>query len=75
MTPHITLLAKLAAVDTRLDELHDELGDLPEEVKTLEDLVKGKTLAVQGTEEKLQEVRHLRGNADQTKAQIGDKEV
>jgi len=75
MTEQITLLAKLAAIDTRLDELHDELGDLPQEVKALEMIVKDKTQNVLATEEKLKELRHLQSNADVSKAQIGDKEA
>lgn len=75
MTEQITLLAKLAAVDTRLDELHDELGDLPQEVKELEELVKEKSAAVDGTEAQLKEIRHLRGNADVHKAELNDKET
>ena len=74
MTEQITLLAKLAAIDSRLDELHDELGDLPEEVKNLEDIVKEKSMAVEGTEEQLTEIRHLQGNADVHKAELNDKE-
>ena len=75
MTEQITLLAKLAAIDSRLDELHDELGDLPQEVKNLEEIVKEKTMAVDGTEEQLKEIRHLQGNADVHKAELGDKEA
>lgn len=75
MTEQITLLAKLAAVDRRLDELHDELGDLPREVKKLEANVRDKAMAVEATEAKLSEIRHLRGNAGVSKAEIGDKEA
>lgn len=75
MTEQITLLAKLAAVDRRLDELHDELGDLPREVKKLESHVRDKAMAVEATEAKLADVRHLRGNAGVSKAEIGDKEA
>ena len=33
MQQQITLLAQLAVIDAQLDELHDDLGDLPAEVK------------------------------------------
>ena len=75
MTEQITLLAKLAAVVRRLDELHDELGDLPREVKKLEQTVQEKVLTVEATEAKLSEVRHLRGNAGVSKSEISDKET
>ena len=41
MEDQVRLLAQLSAIDARLDELHDELGDLPQEVKALENDVQG----------------------------------
>lgn len=74
MTEHIALIAKLAAVDTHLDELRDELGDLPIIVKGLEEKVKGFALIVEGTQAQLDEIEHLRGTAHVTTQELHDKE-
>ncbi|NQW30682.1 MAG: hypothetical protein HQ472_09245 [Ignavibacteria bacterium] len=74
MTEHITLIAKLATVDTHLDELRDELGDLPITVKGLEERVKECSLLVEATQQKLDEIDHLRGTAHVTTQELHDKE-
>ena len=74
MSTQMTLVAKLAVIDSRLDELHDELGDLPAEVKRLEDIVHEKKDAVDATQAKVDEIVSLRGNASVHKQEIADKE-
>jgi predicted nucleic acid-binding Zn-ribbon protein len=56
MEQQLQLLAQLAAVDAELDELHDELGDLPVEVKKIEKVVRTKQDAVDATKAALEEL-------------------
>ncbi len=74
MEQQIQLLAQLAAVDEQLDELHDELGDLPQEVKKLETLVKERLMEVEVTNQALADLDHLRGTAHVTMQESQDKE-
>lgn len=74
MEQQIQLLAQLAAVDEQLDELHDELGDLPQEVKKLETLVKERLMEVEATNQALADLDHLRGTAHVTMQESQDKE-
>ncbi len=74
MEQQINLLAQLAAVDSQLDELHDELGDLPQEVKRLEAIMREKHIAAEATRELLAELDHLRGTAHVTIQESVDKE-
>ncbi|MCO6466233.1 MAG: hypothetical protein J5I53_06425 [Bradyrhizobiaceae bacterium] len=75
MNEQITLLAQLAAIDMRLDELHDELGDLPREVKALELAVRDRLSAVEATKAKIDEIEQLRGTGHVTMQEMHDKEV
>jgi predicted nucleic acid-binding Zn-ribbon protein len=74
MEQQIQLLAQLAAVDSQLDELHDELGDLPQEVKKLEGLVKERLTDVETTQQAIADLDHLRGTAHVTMQESQDKE-
>ncbi len=74
MEQQINLLAQLAAVDAQLDELHDELGDLPQEVKKLEASLREKVAALETTQKHLAELDHLRGTAHVTIQESLDKE-
>lgn len=74
MEQQIQVLAQLAAVDAQLDELHDELGDLPAEVKKLESLVKDRLTEVETTQQALADLDHLRGTAHVTMQESQDKE-
>ncbi|MBM4178318.1 MAG: hypothetical protein FJ211_03170 [Ignavibacteria bacterium] len=74
MEQQIQLLAKLAAIDAQLDELHDELGDLPIEVKKLESLVKDRLADAAVTKQSLEDLDHLRGTAHVTAQESIDKE-
>ena len=74
MEQQIQLLAQLAAVDSQLDELHDELGDLPQEVKKLEALVRERLTDVETTQQSITDLDHLRGTAHVTMQESQDKE-
>lgn len=74
MEQQINLLAQLAAVDAQLDELHDELGDLPQDVKKLEASLREKVAALEITQKHLAELDHLRGTAHVTIQESLDKE-
>jgi predicted nucleic acid-binding Zn-ribbon protein len=74
MEQQLTLLAQLAAVDAQLDELHDDLGDLPQIVKKHELIVREKTIAAEATANALREIEHIVGTAHVTTQEINDKE-
>ncbi len=74
MELQISLLAKLAAVDAQLDELHDELGDLPAEVKKHELIVRERTVGVEQTQLALRDLEDRRGNAHVSLQELTDKE-
>lgn len=74
MEEQLQLLAQLAAVDAELDELHDELGDLPAEVKKIEKVVRAKQDAVDITKAAIDELNQLRSTAHVTMQESHDKE-
>lgn len=74
MEQQINLLAQLAAVDAQLDELHDELGDLPQEVKKLEASLREKVATLEVTQKNIADLDHLRGTAHVTIQECLDKE-
>lgn len=74
MNEQITLLAQLAAIDMHLDELHDELGDLPGEVRALEEVVKQKNEAVEAAQAQIKELEHLKGTGHVAMQEMHDKE-
>lgn len=75
MEHQITLLARLAQIDAQLDELHDDLGDLPLEVKKHEGVVRERTLVAEQTMQALRDLEHLRGTAHVTGQELVDKET
>lgn len=74
MEEQLQLLAQLAAVDAELDELHDELGDLPAEVKKIEKVARAKQDAVDATKAAIDELNQLRSTAHVTMQESHDKE-
>ncbi|MBU3678271.1 MAG: hypothetical protein FGM32_01520 [Candidatus Kapabacteria bacterium] len=74
MEQQLQLLAQLAAVDAELDELHEELGDLPTEVKKIEKVVRTKQEAVDATKALLDDLHQLRSTAHVTMQESNDKE-
>lgn len=75
MNEQIILLAQLAAIDANLDELHDELGDLPQDVKSLEQIVRQKSELTHSTKSQLDELEHLKSNSHIMMQELHDKEV
>jgi len=75
MNEQILLLAQLASVDANLDELHDELGDLPQEVKRLEQNVRQKSDTAHVTKTQIDEIETLQGTAHITMQEMHDKET
>ncbi|MDZ4746238.1 MAG: C4-type zinc ribbon domain-containing protein [bacterium] len=71
----ISLLAQLSAVDAELDDLHDDLGDLPQIVKRHETVVRDRTQAVEATQKAIRDLEHLRGTAHVTLQELQDKET
>lgn len=74
MELQITLLARLATIDTQLDELHDDLGDLPVEVKKHEQAVRERTLIVERTLQSIKDLEALRGNSHVQHQELTDRE-
>lgn len=75
MNEQIKLLAQLAIIDMHLDELHEELGDLPTQVQQLEERVREKLRILDDTLAKIAELEHLRGNGHVSIQEMHDKEV
>jgi len=75
MQPLMAQLAELAAIDTHLDELHEDLGDLPKEVKDCERTVKTRTALAEETQQLLNELLTFRANAHIMLQEIKDKEA
>jgi predicted nucleic acid-binding Zn-ribbon protein len=74
MEHQIVQLARLAHVDSLLDDLHDDLGDLPVQVKYHEDIVRDRTLDAERTQTALRDIDHLRSTAHVTMQELTDKE-
>lgn len=74
MEYQIVLLARLAHVDSLLDELQDDLGDLPIQVKQHEEIVRDRTLDVERTQNAIRDIDHLRNTAHITMQELTDKE-
>ncbi|MBL7999069.1 MAG: hypothetical protein JNL32_10575 [Candidatus Kapabacteria bacterium] len=71
----IERIAALAQIDEKLDEMHEELGDLPKEVKRQEIIVRDKTSVVEETQAQLGEIDQFRANAAVTFQEFSDKEA
>lgn len=71
----ISLLAQLSAVDAQLDDLHDDLGDLPQIVKRHETTVLERTQVAEVTQQALRDLENLRGTAHITMQELQDKGV
>lgn len=75
MNDQIKLLFRLSLIDQHLDELREELGDLPVQVKQLEDVLEQKLNALSETVEKIKEIEHLNGTGHVTILELNDKET
>jgi uncharacterized protein len=71
---HLQLLAAITRVDIEIEELQEELGDLPYEVKAVEKDVRIKQQAVDVTQRHIDDILHTRSNAKIRAQEIHDKE-
>ena len=74
MEQQINLLAQLTVVDGQLDELHYELGDLPQVVKKLEAIMREKLAVAEVTQKLLHDLDHMRGTAHVTSLESVDRQ-
>jgi hypothetical protein len=74
MESHIYNIALLAAIDERLDELIEDYGDLPEQIKKKEAKLNEKKLLVNETETIVEEIRDFIKKAKRTLVELKDKE-
>lgn len=74
MESHIYNIALLAAIDERLDELIEDYGDLPEQIKKKEVKLNDKKLLVNETESILEEIRDFIKKAKKTLVELKEKE-
>lgn len=70
----IELIAKLSQIDEKLDEMHDELGDLPKEVKRLENLYKEKKKNIDSLQDELDSLVKFESDTHVTFAENKDRE-
>jgi len=60
MPLNVELIARLAHIDEKLDDMHTELGDLPKLVKKLEDKLRQHIRLVEETQKSLEDVVRFR---------------
>jgi predicted nucleic acid-binding Zn-ribbon protein len=75
MDKQLDLLARLSEIDVELFEMQEELGELPAEVRYLEQLVREQLEKKTKTETLINEIVTFRSNAHVTLQEINDKEV
>jgi uncharacterized protein len=71
---HLQLLAAITRIDIEIEELQEELGDLPYEVKGMEKEVRTKQQAVDVTQRHIDDILQTRSNAKLRAQEIHDKE-
>lgn len=74
MPSNVELIARLAYIDAKLDEMHTELGDLPKQVKKLEEKLRQRLRLVEETQKALEDVAHYRKNMRLRLQELADKE-
>ncbi len=74
MENDVQRIAALAHVDEKLDEMHEELGDLPKQVKKLEGLVRERSNAVEATQGELTAAENFRSTSNVMLQEFGDKQ-
>ena len=67
-------ISDLSAIDIILDELKEDLGDLPQQVASAEDSFRERTLNIEATENTLKELEHFKSNSHIRLQEIKDKE-
>jgi predicted nucleic acid-binding Zn-ribbon protein len=74
METQIHNIAVLASIDERLDELLEDYGDLPEQIKLIEVRLNEKKLLVEETQAILDEIKNFVSQAKVTLVDLKDKE-
>ena len=67
-------ISDLSAIDIILDELKEDLGDLPQQVASAEDGFRERTFHIEATENTLKELEHFKSNSHIRLQEIKDKE-
>ncbi len=75
MHQQLDLLARLSEIDVELFEMQEELGELPSEVRTLEQKVREQLDIKTQTETLIEDLLTFRSNAHITLLEINDKEI
>ncbi len=75
MSHQLFYLSELSKIDLELDELEEDFGDLPEQVRKLEDIVIQKQALVQDTMNILKNVREFKTSSKITLAEYKEKEA
>ncbi len=68
-------VAKLAGFDAQLDEIRQDLGDLPDQVKAMEDAVRQKLASAEEIQKQLDELLDSRSKASITLQELRDREA
>ncbi len=74
MDNDVQRIAALAHVDEKLDEMHEELGDLPKQVKKLETLVRERTQTAEATQTALSDIENFRSTSHVMLQEFSDKQ-
>lgn len=75
MPSNIELIARLAHIDEKLDDMHAELGDLPKLVKKLEEKLRQRMRLVEETQKALEDVVHFRATMRARLQELNEKET
>ncbi|MCS6999438.1 MAG: C4-type zinc ribbon domain-containing protein [Bacteroidota bacterium] len=75
MPSNVELIARLAYIDEKLDDMHAELGDLPKLVKKLEDKLRHRMRLVEETQKALNDIAHFRSMMRMRLQELADKEA
>ena len=74
MKNELKYLVYISQLDTRLDEFAEDLGDLPEQLKTIQQNFDNQVAMVKETEKFLSDVRKFAVNSKQTLNELKIKE-
>lgn len=75
MDSDVQRMAALAHIDEKLDEMHEELGDLPKQVKKLESTLRDQVAQVESTQKALADIEHFRNQSHIVLQEFTDKEA
>jgi len=75
MPSNVELIARLAHIDEKLDDMHTELGDLPKLVKKLEDKLRQHIRLVEETQKSLEDVVRFRATMHARLEELREKET